>query len=83
MIGPVSLNPSKYKFFNNVFEEFCTFSDIYIELLRGYHDLDSTVHIHHTDSHIVTIRAYNGQEVHVVRVKYIFYFRVFPASDIF
>ena len=48
-----------------------SFSDVYVELLHGYHDLDKTLNIHHTDSRKLTIRALygSGHEVHVVRNK--------------
>ena len=42
------------------------YADIYIELLRGYHNLDTGLYIQHKGSGKLTIRAYNGHEVHVV-----------------
>ena len=42
------------------------YTDIYIELLRGYHNLDTGLNIQHKGSGKLTIRAYNGHEVYVV-----------------
>jgi hypothetical protein len=40
--------------------------DVTVNLMQGYYDLDSTLHIRHTGQHTLTIQAYNDQEVHVV-----------------
>ncbi|XP_061184339.1 uncharacterized protein LOC133192335 [Saccostrea echinata] len=40
-------------------------TDVTINLMHGYHDLDAPVYIHHQSSHTLTIKAYNDQEVHV------------------
>ncbi|XP_048252288.1 uncharacterized protein LOC124135249 isoform X2 [Haliotis rufescens] len=47
---------------------------IYVELMKGYYDLPSTLHFTHKYPAPVTFRAYNDQEVHVTGGKRI------PAS---
>ena len=42
--------------------------DVYIELQKGYYDLDKTLYVRNINtSSKLTVRAYHGQEVHVVR----------------
>ncbi|XP_070203947.1 uncharacterized protein [Littorina saxatilis] len=40
-------------------------NSVFVELMQGYHDLSSTLHIQSTSGTVV-FRAYQGQEVHVV-----------------
>ncbi|XP_062596121.1 uncharacterized protein LOC134257535, partial [Saccostrea cucullata] len=40
-------------------------TDVSINLLHGYHDLDVPLYIHRQSPHTLTIQAYNDQEVHV------------------
>ena len=51
---------------DDVYFAYFYYTDIYIELLRGYHNLDTGLNIQHKGSGKLTIRAYNGHEVHVV-----------------
>jgi hypothetical protein len=41
------------------------YTAVFVELMHGYHDLTSTLHLQHLAG-TVTLRAYQGQEVHVV-----------------
>ncbi|XP_052072927.1 uncharacterized protein LOC127711025 isoform X3 [Mytilus californianus] len=40
--------------------------DIFIELTTGYYELESTLRVHNIRPRKLTIRAYQGQEVHVI-----------------
>ena len=43
-------------------------TDVYIELQQGYYELDRTLYVKNINtSSKLTVRAYHGQEVHVVR----------------
>lgn len=40
--------------------------------MQGTYDMDSTLHIDHRSSNTLTIQAYNDDEVHVVKVIFVF-----------
>lgn len=40
--------------------------------MQGTYDMDSTLHIDHISSNTLTIQAYNDDEVHVVKVIFVF-----------
>ena len=51
---------------------------VFVELMKGYHDLTSTLSFHKPLGGTVVVRAYQGQEVHVVSVPPLVY--IFPLS---
>lgn len=40
--------------------------------MQGTYDMDSTLHIDHRSSNTLTIQAYNDDEIHVVKVIFVF-----------
>ena len=54
---------------------------VFVELMKGYHDLTSTLSFHKPLGGTVVVRAYQGQEVHVVSVSRLYFlsFAVFHS----